>query len=430
MLDIQLIRDDPERVRRGAARKRIAFDVDRALALDAERRRLSTLREGVKAEQNRLGKQVATLSGTAKTETLARLKILKDEVEKHAAALDPVEKDLAILLLDAPNPPADDVPDGATDADNVEVRRHGEPPAFAFTPKDHVELMTSLRMLDVERAGRIGGSRSYVLMGDGLFLEQAVLRLGLDLIASRGFTPLSVPVLVKESALRGTAYFPGAEEQTYKIENPTWDEQSGWLVGTSEVSVTAFRGGEILAASELPLRYAGLSPCFRREAGTYGKDTKGLYRVHQFNKVEQVIVDVADETRSRAHLEDIVKNAEDLLKALELPHRVVTVCTGDMGRGQVRKYDLEAWMPGRKGYGETHSASMFFDFQARRLDLRYRDADGKVRFCHTLNNTVVASPRILIPLLEVHQRADGSVAIPQALRPYLGGRDKFRPERQ
>ena len=429
MLDMAFIRENADLVRRGAQRKRIAFDVDRVLALDAERRRLQTAREQAKAEQNRVGKQVATLSGDAKKETLARLKALKDDVERHEAGIGPIDRELAALLLHAPNPPADEVPDGATDADNVEVRRVGAPPSFSFPPKDHVELMGALGWLDVERAGRIAGSRAYFLKGDGVFLEQAVLRLGLDLIASRGFTPLSVPVIVKESALVGTAYLPGAEEQTYRIANPTFDDQGCFLVGTSEVSVTAFRGGEILDGASLPLRYAGLSPCFRREAGTYGKDTRGLYRVHQFNKVEQVVVDVADEARSRAHLEDIVRNAEDLLAALELPYRVVTVCTGDMGRGQVKKYDLEAWMPGRKGYGETHSASMFFEFQARRLDLRYRDAEGKVRHCHTLNNTVVATPRILIPLLENHQRADVSVGVPKALRPYLGGREEFRPAR-
>jgi seryl-tRNA synthetase len=427
MLDLQLIRDDPERVRRGAARKGIAFDVDRALALDAERRRLTTLRDQARAEQNRLGKQVASLSGEAKQEALARLKALKAEVERHETAAGPVGAELASLLLQAPNPPAPDAPDGRSEADNVEVRRHGEPALPGFPPKDHVELMTGLGMLDVERAGRLAGSRSYVLSGDGVFLEQAVQRLGLDLIAARGYVPLSVPEIVRERALTGTAYFPGAEEQTYRIANPTWEEESAWLVGTSEVSVTAYRGGEILSASELPLRYAGLSPCFRREAGTYGKDTRGVYRVHQFQKVEQVVVDVADETRSRAHLEDIVRNAEDVLRALEIPYRVVAVCAGDMGRGQAFKYDLEAWMPGRKAYGETHSASMFFDFQARRLDLRYRDAEGKVRHCHTLNNTVVATPRTLIALLEVHQREDGSVGVPKALRPYLGGRTELRP---
>jgi seryl-tRNA synthetase len=423
VLDLAFVRENADRVRRGAARKRIAFDVDRLLALDAERRRLLALREQAKAEQNRLGKQVATLSGPSKQETLARLKALKEEGEKHQQALGPVEADLQTLLLEAPNPPADDVPDGATDADNVEVRRFGAPGDLGFPAKDHVDLMGALGWLDVERAGRIAGSRTYFLAGDAVLLEQAVLRLGLDLIAARGFVPLSVPVLVKESALLGTAYFPGAEEQTYRIQNPTFEDQSSWLVGTSEVSVTAFRGGEILDAKDLPLRYAGLSPCFRREAGTYGKDTRGLYRVHQFQKVEQVVVDVADEERSRAHLEDIVRNAEDVLRALELPYRVVSVCAGDMGRGQVRKYDLEAWMPSRGGWGETHSASMFFDFQARRLDLRYRDAEGKVRVCHTLNNTVVATPRVLIPLVENHQRADGSIAVPAALRPYLGGRE-------
>jgi seryl-tRNA synthetase len=427
MIDLAFLRDNPDLVRRGASRKRIAFDVDRALALDTEKRRLLTAREAAKAEQNRLGKQMATLAGDAKAEALARSKALKADVERIALELSPVDAELATLMLTAPNPPADDVPDGATDADNVEVRRAGEPRAFDFAPKDHVDLMAALHWYDVDRAGRIAGSRSYILEGDAVLLEQSILRLGLDLITSRGFTPLAVPVLVKEAALRGTAYFPGAEEQTYKIENPTFDDQSAWLVGTSEVSVTAYRAGEILDGALLPLRYAGISPCFRREAGTYGKDARGLYRVHQFNKVEQVIVDVADETKSRAHLEDIVRNAEDLLKALELPYRVVTVCTGDMGRGQIRKYDLEAWMPSRNGYGETHSASMFGEFQARRLDLRYRDAEGKVRICHTLNNTVVATPRILIPLLENHQRADGSIAIPAALRPYLGGRTEFRP---
>jgi seryl-tRNA synthetase len=422
MLDIAFIRENAEAVRRGAARKRIPFDVDRVLALDAERRRVLSARESAKAEQNRVGKQVATLAGDAKQEALALLKALKEQVAEHETTLAPIDRDLQAFLREAPNPPSEETPDGATDADNVEVRRHGEAPTFAFPPRDHVDLMTARGWLDVDRAGRLGGSRSYVLKGDAVLLEQAILRLGLDLIVARGFVPMAVPVLVKEAALVGTAYFPGAEEQTYRIANPTFDDQAAWLVGTSEVSVTAYRGGEILDAAELPLRYAGISPCFRREAGTYGKDTRGLYRVHQFNKVEQVVVDAADPVRSRAHLEDIVRNAEDLLRALELPYRVVAVCSGDMGRGQVMKYDLEAWMPSRKGFGETHSASMFFDFQARRLDLRYRDRDGKVRVCHTLNNTVVATPRILIPVLENHQRADGTVAVPKALVPYLGGR--------
>jgi seryl-tRNA synthetase len=427
VLDLAFIREHAEEVRRGAARKRIACPLDELLAVDAERRALVRQAEEARAEQNALGQQVKTLAGDAKAQALERLKLLKARAQEHGALLAPVEARLAALQLQIPNPPDPEAPDGADDRSNVEVRRSAEPPTFPFPVRDHVELMTRLDMLDVERAGRLAGSRSYVLKGLGVLLEQAVLRLGLDLITARGYTPLSVPVVVKEWALRGTAYFPGAEEQTYKIANPTAEDSDSWLVGTSEVSVTALHGGEILDVAKLPIRYAGLSPCFRREAGTYGKDTKGVYRVHQFTKVEQVVICAADEAESRAHHQDIVANAEAVLQALELPYRIVAIAAGDMGRAATFKYDLEAWMPGRDAWGETHTASRFRDFQARRLDLRYRDKDGKVRTCYTLNNTVVATPRILIPLLEVHQRPDGSVRVPAALRPYLGGRDLLTP---
>jgi seryl-tRNA synthetase len=423
MLDLAWIREHVDEVRRGMERKRIRCDLDRILALDGERRRVLKLQEEARAEQNALGKQVATLAGQAKAQALERLGRLKAKVQEHAATLQPVETELDRLLLEVPNPPDPEAPEGADDRANVEVRRSGEPTKHAFPAKDHVDLMTRHGMLDVDRAGRLAGSRSYVLRGMGVALEQAVLRLGLDLIQARGYVPLSVPVVVKEWALRGTAYFPGAEEQTYKIANPTSEDESAWLVGTSEVSVTAFHGGEVLAEADLPLKYAGLSPCFRREAGTYGKDTRGVYRVHQFTKVEQVVVDVADDARSKRHHEDIVANAEAVLKALELPYRIVAIAAGDIGRAATFKYDIECWMPGRGGWGETHTASRFRDFQARRLNLRYRDKEGKVRHCHTLNNTVVATPRILIPLLEVHQQADGRIRIPAALRPYLGGID-------
>jgi len=423
MLDMAWIRENAEAVKRGAARKRIPFDVDALLALDAERRSLIRTQEDAKAEQNALGRQVSSVSGDARETVLARLKAVKERVQKHSEELKPLQAQIDRLLLEVPNPPDEDAPDGDTDADNVEVRRHGDLPEFGFTPKDHVELMLGRDMIDFERAGRLAGSRSYVLKGEGVLLEQAVIRLGLDLIRSRGYVPLSVPVVVKEWALRGTAYFPGAEEQTYKLANPTVEDEDMWLVGTSEVSVTALHGGEILDHTALPLKYAGLSPCFRREAGTYGKDTRGVYRVHQFNKVEQVIVDVADDARTLEHHAEIVANAEALLQALELPYRVTATATGDIGRAATFKYDLEAWMPSREAYGETHTASRFRDFQARRLNLRYRGEDGKVRHCHTLNNTVVATPRILIPFLEVHQRADGSIHVPEALRPHLGGRD-------
>ncbi len=427
MLDLAWIREHVEEVRRGAARKHVPCPLDELLEVDAERRRRVKQAEDARAEQNRLGEQVRTLGGESKALALERLKGLKAQVQEQQAALAPLDARLEALLLQIPNPPDPEAPDGPDDRSNVELRRSAEPPTFPFPVKDHLELMALHDMLDVERAGRLGGSRSYVLKGRAVLLEQAVLRLALDLIVARGFVPLSVPVLVKEWALRGTAYFPGAEEQTYQIANPTAEDERTWLVGTSEVSVTALHGGEILDAKALPLRYAGISPCFRREAGTYGKDTRGIYRVHQFNKVEQVIVCQADEAESRAHHLDIVANAEAVLQALELPYRVVAVAAGDMGRAVTFKYDLEAWMPGRAAWGETHSASRFRDYQARRLNLRYRDRDGRVRTCYTLNNTVVATPRALIPLLEVHQQADGSVRVPQALRPYLGGLEVLEP---
>jgi seryl-tRNA synthetase len=311
------------------------------------------------------------------------------------------------------------VPDGADDQENQELRRVGEPRAFDFEPRSHQDLGELHGWIDTERGARLAGSRNYLLKGDLVLLESAVLRYALDLMVSRGFTPVTVPTLVRTEAMQGTGYFPGGEEQAYRCD----DRDDLWLVGTAEVPLTAMYAGEILSHEDLPLRFVAHSSCYRREAGTYGKDTRGLYRVHQFQKVEQVVVDVDDEARSLEHHQRILQNAEDLLQSLGLPYRVVNVCGGDLGQGQVQKFDIETWMPSREGYGETHSASRFHDFQARRLGLRYRGEDGKVRHCHTLNNTVAASTRMLIALLENHQQADGTVRVPEPLRPYLGGRE-------
>jgi seryl-tRNA synthetase len=295
-------------------------------------------------------------------------------------------------------------------------------PDKGFPLLDHVELGKRLGILDIERGVRMSGTRFYVLRGAGARLQRAVLSLALDHMVAKGFEPMEIPVLVRDPAMVGTAYFPGGEEQAYRIEKDALN-----LVGTAEVSLTSFRAGEILEAAELPLRMVAQSVCFRREAGAAGKDTRGLYRIHQFQKVEQVVVMEADEAASRAEHEAIVRNAEEVLQLLELPYRVVNVCGGDLGQPQVQKFDIETWMPSRKGYGETHSASRFHDFQARRLEMRYRAPSGDTVFCHTLNNTVVASPRILIPLLELHQQRDGSVLIPPALRPYMGGMELIEP---
>jgi seryl-tRNA synthetase len=418
VIDLKFVRDNPDVVREAARKKRMTVDVDRVLELNRRRRELVLKLDADRAEQNKLSKSIGALPPEQRAKAAEQVKELKARLKAQEEEERALDLDLRAAMLRLPNPPAPEVPEGESDKDNVEVKRVGTPRTFDFPALDHVEIATRLGILDVERAGRIAGARQYLLIGDGCLLEHALLRLALDHMIEAGFTPLQVPLLVRYGAMEGTAYFPGGEEQAYKTE-----KDDLYLIGTAEVPVTSFHAGEILELGELPKRYVACSPCFRREAGTYGKDTKGLYRIHQFWKVEQVVVDRADEQQSKEHHKTIVENAERLLAKLELPYRVVNVCGGDLGQPQVQKFDIETWMPSRNGYGETHSASRFHDFQARRLDLRYRDENGKVRFCHTLNNTVVASPRILIPLLENHQRADGSVAIPPVLRPYLGGRD-------
>ncbi|MBI5434460.1 MAG: serine--tRNA ligase [Planctomycetes bacterium] len=419
MLDLKFIRQNPEAVKAGAAKKRIACDVDGLLALDATVRALTAEVDGLRAKQNALGKDVAKASADQRAKLVAELSALKQGMKEQEEQLAKQQTELGARLLRIPNVPADEVPEGKDDTENVEVKRWGEPKAAGATPRDHVSLSEAQGWLDIERAGRISGSRNYFLFGDLSQLETAVMRYALDLMVARGFVPLSVPTLVRSEVMVGTGYFPGGEEQAYRCD----ERDDLCLVGTAEVPVTALHMGEILKLEDLPKKYVALSSCYRREAGAAGKDTRGLYRVHQFQKVEQVIVDIADAERSLEHHRVIVSNAEALLQSLELPYRVVNVCGGDLGAPQIQKFDIETWMPSRGGYGETHSASRFHEYQARRLDLRYRDAEGKVRHCHTLNNTVAASARMLIALVENHQRPDGTVWVPPPLRSYLGGRE-------
>jgi len=422
MLDIRFIREHPDLVQAGARKKRIDFNIQALLDQDAERRSLMSQVESLKAQRNKMSKEIPTLQGTARQEAIAQMKRVAEESRELEGPLRDVEATFEALMLRVPNVPADDVPDGLTDADNVVIKTWGEIPQFNFTPRDHVELGERLDIIDIPRAVKLAGSRTYFLKSAGALLEQAMLQFALHHMVRKGFTPMAVPHLVKDEAMIGTAYFPGGQEQTYRLP-----EDQVNLIGTAEVPVTAYHADEILRADELPKYYVGLSSCYRREAGTYGKDTRGLYRVHQFQKVEQVVLCTNDPEVSAREHEHILQNAEELLQALCLPYRVVVVCGGDLGIPQVKKYDIETWMPSRQAYGETHSASKFHDFQARRLRLRYRDKDGNVRFVHTLNNTVIATPRILIPLLELYQRADGSVAIPEVLQPYMGGLQAIVP---
>jgi seryl-tRNA synthetase len=420
MLDIAFIREFPDLVKAGAKKKRIQVDVDRLLDVDRQRRSLITEIEQLRAERNRKSKMVSSLPPSEREALLAETRVITERLRHSETALAPLEMEFEQLMLQVPNVPAADVPEGLTDADNVEIRRWGEPRTLSFTPRDHVELGEALDLIDIKRAVRIAGTRTYYLKNEAVLLELAVLRFTLDHMMRRGFTPMLVPHLVKDEAMIGTAYFPGGEEQAYRIEKDTVN-----LIGTAEVPLTAYHADEILSEAELPKRYVGMSACYRREAGTYGRDTRGLYRIHQFHKVEQVIICTADEQVSIAEHEAILRYAEEVLQALQLPYRVVNVCGGDLGAPQVKKYDIETWMPSRNAYGETHSASRFYDFQARRLKLRYRDRQGRVHYAHTLNNTVIASPRILIPILEIYQQEDGSVVVPEVLRPYMGGIERI-----
>ena len=436
MIDVKDLRENPDRYRDAARLKRIDVDIDRLLELDSEYRALDQQRQQITAEKNQISKQIGQLAGRLKKASASEQAALQEQMKKLQArpaelkqqeqALEPQVAELAPqieeLLLRVPQPPDEGVPVGKDDTENVQVRAWGTVPQFSFPVKDHATLGAELGMIDIDRGVKLAGSRSYFLTGAGTQLHQAVLRLAMDLMIERGFLPMSVPVIVREPAMRGTGYFPLGREQSYAMTN---EEPPVFLVGTAEVSLTAYHMDEILEGKTLPRKYVAMSPCFRREAGTYGKDTAGIYRIHQFDKVEQVIVCRNDVEESKRWHEQITANAEAVLQKLKLPYRVVSVCTGDLGQGQAAKYDIETWMPSRGNYGETHSSSRFYEFQARRLNMRYRDEDGKVRYCHTLNNTVIASPRILIPILENYQNADGSVTVPEALRPYIGGREKI-----
>ncbi|HIG86318.1 MAG TPA: serine--tRNA ligase [Planctomycetes bacterium] len=418
MLDLKFIRQNPDLVRAGAIKKHISCEIDRILELDAVHRELGVNVDQLRQRQKQAGGKIAQASPEERGQMVAEQKEHKAELKALEERQQGLTGELQELLLRVPMPPAADVPEGKDDEENTEVRRWGQPRSFEFEARSHQDLGEMHGWIDVERGARLAGSRNYLLKGDLVLLESAVMRLALDQMVERGFTPVTVPTLVRTEAMRGTGYFPGGEDQAYRCD----ERDDLWLVGTAEVPLTAMHAGEILDGAQLPLKFVAHSSCYRREAGTYGKDTRGLYRVHQFQKVEQVIIDVADEERSLEHHAAILDNAETLMQSLDLPYRVVNVCGGDLGQGQVQKFDIETWMPSREGFGETHSASRFHDFQSRRLDLRYRGEDGKVEHCHTLNNTVAASTRMLIALMENHQNEDGSVNVPEPLRPYMGDR--------
>ncbi len=424
MIDIKLIREMPQVFKDGTKAKRFDVDIDRLLEVDATLLDDKKKLQEIATEKNRLGKEIPKLSPDSRKQALDALSRLKEQETTLNEQIKQLQPEFENLMNQVPQPPAPEVPFGLDDTENVELRKWGTIREFDFEPKDHMQLGLALDIIDMERGVKLAGTRNYFLKGDGALLHWAVLRFALDYMVAKGYKPMMVPLLMRDEAMRGTGYFPGSEEQTYQMERDALN-----LAGTAEVPVTAYHMGEILSEQQLPLKFVGLSTCFRREAGAAGKDTYGLYRIHQFDKVEQVIIGENDEEKSKQYHLEILANSEAILQAFNLPYRVVNVCSGDLGRGQVQKYDIETWMPSRKSFGETHSASRFYEFQARRMNLRYKTDGGKNVFCHTLNNTVIASPRVLIPLLELYQNADGTVTIPQVLRPYMGGKEKIEPKR-
>ena len=431
MIDLNDLRSRPDAYRKAAKDKNITIDIDELLTLDDKRKAMIPGIEEMRSKQNEASKKSPTLDGDAKQAVLAEMKTLSTDLKKHEAELKDIEEKWKYMQLMLPSIPLDSVPVGKDDSENVEVRTWGEKTVFGFEPKDHVTLGEELDLIDFPRAAKVGGSRSYFLKGDGARLHQAILRYTMDSLAAKGWTLFSPPLMANFDAFMGTGFFPGADQTNiYTVGGQ--DEEGGevkndglYLIGTAEVTVCSYHQGETLGAADLPKRYAGYSACFRREAGSYGKDTKGLYRVHQFEKVEQVVLCKADQNEAMKLFEEIRQNAEDILQALKLPYRVIDVCTGDMGKGKVFMQDIETWMPSRDSYGETHSCSYLGDFQSRRLNIRYDD-NGEKKFVHTLNNTCIASPRILIPIMEVYQNEDGTITVPEVLRPYMGGQEKIK----
>ncbi|WP_028545693.1 serine--tRNA ligase [Paenibacillus taiwanensis] len=419
MLSMDWIKEHQDEVQAVALHKGIDVSISEVLAAYEQRKRLQMEVDDLRQVRNRSSRQVGAHMQAGRQEEADAVKQqvirLHDQLTGLEVALQEAERQLTALMLLVPNIVSRDTPIGRTDADNVPVRHVGIRPAFGFVARDHVELSHLHDIVDIPRGVKTSGSRNYYLKGTGVLLHRAVQQLALDYLMQLGFTLMDVPLMVRGEALVSTGFFPLGKEQVYRIA-----DEDKWLVGTSEVPLVSCYADEVIEVNK-PLKLAAASTCFRSEVGSAGKDVSGLYRVHQFAKVEQVVICEAEPELSEQLLQDITRHAEEILQLLELPYRVMAVCTGDMAQKTYKQYDIETWMPSRQSYGETHSASNLHDFQARRANIRYRNAKGKLTFCHTLNNTAVATPRILIPLLENHQQEDGSIRIPDALQPYMHG---------
>ena len=418
MLDKRFIRDHPDAVKQAVLVKGVDLDVDELLAIEEAARRLQHELDDGQGLKKRLSKGFATADPERREQLRAESTELDERLKKVRDDLEHTTARLTELMLLTPNIPWDGAPIGPDESANVTISSWGSPPSFDFTPLDHVELAERRGWAEFARARRVAGERAYALSGDLLLLERALHSYALDLLGARGFTPISVPALVREAPLVGSGMFPKGREETYELP-----ADGMYLAGTAEVALVGLHSGEILDAKQLPVLYAGISPCFRREIGSASRDVRGLLRVHQFEKVEQFVLCAADDAESARWHAVLLASAEQILQDLGLHYEVVECATGDMGPGKFRMNDINTWFPSLDTLRETHSCSTLHDWQARRANLRYRAADGTIRFVHTLNNTAVATPRLLAALIENHQTADQRVAVPAVLRPYLGGRE-------
>ena len=420
-MDLKFIRQNPEIFTQAIEQKRVNLDLSKLLELDRAVLDLKRQMQVLEEERNANAKKMPKALPDERAGLITRGKAISGEMDPLKPKITLSEEELQKLLWLVPTIPSSDAPLGRSEDDNVEIKKWGSIPEFDFKPLDHVQILEKNDWAELERIAQVAGSRSYSLKNDLVLLEMALIRFTMDRLKGKGFTLITVPSLAREAAFFGTGHFPTGKDQAYSLP-----EDQLYLAGTAEVLLNGLHTGETLEELKLPILYAGFSPCFRREAGSAGRDVRGLVRVHQFFKVEQYILCKNDPAESEKWHCFLLQTSEEIVQALELPYRVVDVCTGDMGPGKYRQYDIESWVPSEQKYRETHSCSNLHDWQARRAQLRYRAQDGAMKFCHTLNNTAIATPRILVPFLENHQQADGSIKLPEAIQPYMGGMKSMR----
>jgi len=418
MLDINFIIKNPDKVKEACKNKQLDPSVvDRLLRVDKQRKQLIIDIEKLRKQRNSLMEGV---KNKPSDEVIEKGKKLKSLLLRLEPDLRTVEEEFRNLMLQLPSVPDKSVPIGKDESGNKEIKKWGKIPKFDFKQKDHIQLAEDLDLIDFKRGAKVGGFRGYFLKNEAVLLHLGVMFYALQKLIEKGFTPFIPPILCKEFSFINTGHFPWGKTEAFETSAGKKSEDQRWLAGTAEVPLVSYNSGEILNEKDLPNKYAGFSSCYRREIGNYGKDSKGIYRIYEFMKIEQVILCVNDMKESEKWLEKLLKNSEEILQELELPYRVMLMCTGDMGEPHVKKYDVETWMPGRKAYGETMSDSIMGDFQSRRANIKYRTKDGKLKYVHMLNNTAIASPRILIAILENNQTKEGWVRVPKVLQPYVG----------